>query len=163
MKRLRITVALMFFVAHFGEAQQQEITPETPVNTIILGQWLHSSDPRLIAWAADFARTRHDVDVLNDMPALLEHWMIPQPDNFDRGQVNQRRALLAVLDALIQEKVTVPISAIRTVVGTFPSQTAILISRLPLDTSRYTLDNWFNGAAPGFGGRVLARIAAMML
>jgi hypothetical protein len=55
-------------------AQEPRITPETSVNYGILHPWLHSSDPRLIAWAADFARRTHDAKIVAETPELLEHW-----------------------------------------------------------------------------------------
>jgi hypothetical protein len=81
--------ALPLVVAMAGTvfAQQPVITPETPVNSTILQQWLHSGDPRLVAWAADFARRTHDSEVVQQMPALLEHWTTlrsPAPMNLKR-------------------------------------------------------------------------------
>jgi hypothetical protein len=144
-------------------AQQPVITPETPVNSTTLQQWLHSGDPRLIAWAADFARRTHDSELVQQMPALLEHWTIPPLDGADHSQAAQRRAVIAVLDTLIQENVQVPISGIQAVAEFFPAQAAILINRLPLTESRSTLDAWFAGVTGGWQARLLARIASMML
>ena len=53
-------------------AQQPDITPDMPVDTATLHQWLNSGDPRLVAWAADFARRKHDATILAEMPAWLE-------------------------------------------------------------------------------------------
>jgi hypothetical protein len=158
-------LALALLVAMSGTilAQQPVITPETPVNSAILQQWLHSGDPRLVAWAADFARRTHDAEVIQQMPALLEHWTILPLAATDESEAAQRRAILAVLDALIQENAHVPTSGIQAVAEFFPAQAAILISRLPISESRPTLYTWFGGGVGGWSARPLARIASMML
>jgi len=117
----------------------------------------------LISWAAEFAQRRHDAEILAEMPALLEHWNFPPEYGGDEAQAAQRRAVLAVLDALIQENASVPVSAIAAVAPTFPSQAAILIARLPLSVSRQTLDDWTYGTTGGWGGSTLARVASMIL
>jgi hypothetical protein len=144
-------------------AQQPVITPETPVDYRILHQWLHSSDPRLIAWAADFARRTHDAKIVSEMPELLEHWTVPQAFGGDESQAAQRRAVAAVLDTLIQEGAQVPIPAVAAVAEFSPAEAAILIGRLPLSESRVTLQDWTYGATGSWNGRTLARIASMML
>lgn len=144
-------------------AQEPVITPETRVDYGILHQWLHSSDPRLIAWAADFARRTHDAKVVSEMPELLEHWTVPQTFGGDESQAAQRRAVAAVLDTLVQENAQVPIPAIEAVAEFFPEQAAILIGRLPLSESRVTLQDWTYGATGTWNGRTLARVASMML
>jgi|HubBroStandDraft_6_1064221.scaffolds.fasta_scaffold01678_10 hypothetical protein len=62
--------ALVFIavIARILPAQEPLVTPETSVETVILGQWLHSGDPRLIAWAADFTRRTHDTKIVAEMP-----------------------------------------------------------------------------------------------
>jgi hypothetical protein len=117
----------------------------------------------LIAWAADFARRRHDADLVAEMPSLLEHWTMPPLYDRDESQAAQDRAIQAVLDTLIQENVQVSIQAIKTVAPVFPAQASILIGRLPLTESRVTLGDWTYGAGGNSSGRMLARIASMML
>lgn len=138
-------------------AQQPVITPETPVNTSILHQWLHSGDPRLVAWAADFAGRTHDAQILAEIPAVLERWTIP-PYTEDEREAAQRRAGMALLDVLIQENAKVPLSAIRAVAQSLPAEALVLISRLPLSESRSTLESWTWGQAS-----TLTRPAFMML
>jgi hypothetical protein len=153
----------LFALAGAVQAQQPLITPETPVDSGILHQWLHSGDPRLIAWAADFARRTHDAKIVAEMPDLLEHWAIPRAFGYGDSQTAQRRAVAAVLDTLIQENLQVPIPAISAVAESFPAQAAILIGSLPLSESRVTLDDWTYGELGSWTGRILARIASMML
>jgi hypothetical protein len=144
-------------------AQEPVITPQTPVDDGVLHQWLHSGDPRLIAWAADFARRTHNAKIIAEMPALLEHWTIPRTYATDQSQIAQRRAVVAVLDTLIQENAHVPIPAIDAVAEYFPCQAVILISRLPLSESRGTLGDWAVGGMGSWSDRTLARVASMML
>jgi hypothetical protein len=144
-------------------AQEPLITPETRVDYGILHHWLNGTDPRLIAWAADFARRRHDTKVIAEMPALLEHWSIPHAYDGGESQASQRRAVAAVLDTLIQAKAQVPIPAITAVAEFFPAQATILIARLPLSESRATLDDWTLELTGGGSGGTLARVASMML
>jgi hypothetical protein len=163
MKSSWFTPLILLAMASALSAQDPFITSETPVDYGILHQWLHSGEPRLIAWAADFARRRHDAKIAAEMPELLEHWSVPQAFGDDESQAAQRRAVTAVLDTLIQENVLVPIPAINAVEASFPAQAAILIGRLPLSESRATLGDWTYGETGTWTGRTLARIASMML
>lgn len=163
MKHSLLTLPVLLAMAIAVPAQQPVITPETPVTSSVLHQWLQSGDPRLIAWAADFARRTHDATVLAEMPQLIEHWKAPQFSGTHESQAAERRAAIAMLDALIQENVLVPVSTLRTVAATFPSQALILISRMPLSASRETLDGWTYRAHGSWSGPLLARVASMML
>lgn len=155
--------ALLFMWAGAVQAQQPIITSETTVNSDILQQWLNSGDPRLIAWAADFACRTNDAKIVAEMPELLEHWTLPQVMGEGNSQAEQRRAVAAVLDALIQENARVPIPAVAAVAEYFPAQAAILIGRLPLSEARPTLEHWTYGESGTWARRTLARIASMML
>jgi len=162
MKCLCFTLLLLGMTSAVS-AQHTFITPETAVDSSTLHQWLHSGDPRLVAWAADFARRAHNAEIVAEMPALLEHWAIPQAIGDGDSQAAQRRAVTAVLDTLIQENVQVSIPAIASVAELFPAQAAILIGRLPFSESRVTLEDWTYGETGAWTGRTLARIASMML
>ncbi len=162
-KRLSSASMLLFAVASLLLAQEPLSTPETPVDYGTLHQRLHSNDPRLVAWAADFARRTHDTKIVAEMPALLEHWNIPYAYDGGESQAAQRRAVAAVLDTLIQVNAQVPIPAITAVAEFFPAQATILIARLPLSESRATLDDWTLELTGGGSGRILARVASMML
>jgi hypothetical protein len=163
MKRLYLLLLFLIPMAEVISAQEPLITPNSQVNSDTLHQWLHSNDPRLIAWAADFARRTHDAKIISEMPALLEHWVMPAPEGGDKLQAEQRRAIFAVVDALVQENVQVPIPAINAVAEFYPASAAIFISRLPLSVSRPTLDDWFRFKKESRRGYVLARVAAMIL
>jgi hypothetical protein len=163
MKVLWFTPLILVAMTGTLSAQEPLITAETPVNSSVLHLWLHSSDPRLIAWAADFARRTHDAKTVAEMPELLQHWTVPPIFGTDESQAAHRRAVAAVLDTLIQENVQPPIPAIEAVAEFFPEQATILIGRLPLSESRGTLGDWTYGATGTWNGRTLARMASMML
>lgn len=163
MKYSWFTLLLLLAMTGTAPAQLPVITSETPVNSNLLQQWFHSGDPRLIAWAADFARRTHDTQIMTEMSSWLEHCPIPPPTYGNEPQSAQQRAVITVLDALIQENVQVPIPAIEAVAPSFPSQAIILIGRLPLAESRSTLNDWTYGDTGDWGGRILARVASMML
>jgi hypothetical protein len=156
------TALLVFLTCVVVAAQEPVINPDASVDSATLHQWLQSKNPRLIAWAATFARRNHDAKILAEMPEWLESW--PMPSAYDQATwpAQQQRALaarpaLAVLDALIQEDGQVPISAINAITAAFPTQAAILISRHPLSESRDTLDLWML-----YGDPISIRLSTML-
>jgi hypothetical protein len=138
MKLLTI-LALLLLAAGAAPAQQPEITPETHVDTQTLHQWLHSGDPRLIAWAADFAQRSHNASILAEMPGVLENWTAPADPLVPTAPLI---AKAAILDALIQENSQVPVEAIRAVPRQLSDQAVLLASRLPLSDSIALLVDW---------------------
>lgn len=162
MRRLWLVSLLSFVLTSALDAQEPRITRDTPVDHNILHSWLHSDDPRLIAWAADFAGTTHDTEIIAGMPALLEHGIVPSLYS-DKAQTEKRMAIIAILDTLIRENAKVPISTIKVIADSFPTQATILIARLPLSESVQTLSAWTLGATGTWNGRILARIASMMI
>jgi hypothetical protein len=174
MKSPWFTTLFLLVLATALNAQEPVVTTETPVDNAILHQWLHSGNPRLIAWSADFARRTHDAEIVAEMPEILEHWTLPSASGGDeypldsitagRGsQTAQRRAVLAILDTLIQENAKVPVAAIDAFAPSFPVQAAILIARLPLSASRSTLENWTYRSAGNWSESTLAIVATMMI
>jgi|GEM_PF-1418535 len=156
------TALTVFIASAVLVAQEPVITPDMSVDSATLHQWLHSKDPRLIAWAATFASKNHDATIVAEMPEWLENW--PMPSTYDDATwpTGQKRSLaarpvLAVLDTLIQDKAQVPISTINAITSSFPTQAAILISRLPLSESRDTLDFWML-----WGDPISIRLSAML-
>jgi hypothetical protein len=77
-------------------------------------------------------------------------------------QAAQRRAVLALLDVLIQENVQVSMPVIRSVAEKFPAQAMLLVEKVPLTNSESTLTDWtFNRDGIVSGTR--AHAAAMIL
>ncbi len=158
MKFLTI-LALLVLAACTTPAQQPDITPETKVDTETLHQWLHSGDPRLIAWSADFARRNHNGAILAEMPDLLRNW--PAPANSFQARYQSQMAGAAVLDALIQENSQLQVDALRAIALQFPGQAAIFASRLSPSDSVALLIEWFTDKRPE--SRDLVRVASMLL
>jgi hypothetical protein len=162
MARRAISLLLFFLSLAAAYSQAPRIDPETNVDPAMLHTWLHSGDPRLIAWAADFGRRRHDQKLVSEIPDLLEHWSMPPMTGGYQEQATQRSAVLALLDALIRENVQVPIPIIRRIAGEFPAQALLLIQPHPLEKSRSTLMEWaFPADSPIVSVR--SRAAAMIL
>jgi hypothetical protein len=150
-------------VAGTARGQEAEITAETPVSTAQLRAWLNSDDPRLIAWAADFARRTHDAQIVAEIPPLIERWGVQRISASDVAGAGQGRATTALLDTLIQENAQAPTLMIEAIAESYPAQAAILIARAPMEESRTTLNDWTYEATGPWGARTLARVAAMML
>ena len=167
MKRFCAVVAVLL-CAYSIWAQEPAITPDMPVDSAMLLKWLHSGDPRLVTWAADFAHRNHDAAVLAAMSDWLQHWpMPPLYGNNDRNAGQElaitKLPIMAVLDALIQEKVKASIPAIDAVAPAFPEQAAILVTRYPVAESSPTLDKWTLAAQGTWSQRLLAKVAFMLL
>jgi hypothetical protein len=161
--KLSTILALLILFARAAPAQQQVITPESHPTTATLHQWLHSSDPRLIAWAADFAQRTHNATILAEMPAVLENW--PGPTSHDLSDLDSQSvmAMAGVLDSLIQENSKVPPSAIRAIASQQPAAAAVLASRLPLSESVALLSEWATEEPEDARGQGLVRVASMLL
>jgi len=117
----------------------QTITHETPATNEQLNAWLHSGDPRLVAWAATVARERKD----NAFIATLPEWLRHSPVIRDYGyspEPEDSRAYDAVLDALIRgnDQQTVEPNVLRELGRTYPLQAFLLTERLPV------LKEWFS-------------------
>jgi len=123
-------------------AQEPQITSNMEVDSSLLQKWLHSGDPRLIAWSADFARRRHDSQIISEIPGVLEHLSMPPVAGGHEEQAPRRRAALALVDTLIQENAQVALPVIELVARMFPAQSILLIQRVPLESSKETLINW---------------------
>jgi hypothetical protein len=157
-----ILVSLLLILGRSSSQEFPEITPETPVDTATLHTWLVSLDPHLIAWAADFARRRHDAQIVSEIPPLLEQWSVPVLVGSSAELNSHRQVVLALLDALIQENATVPVDVVDSVADQFPAQALILIKRLPPEATRATLMNWAFGSGDRIEG-ARGRAAAMLL
>jgi hypothetical protein len=157
-----VTHALTVFALTLAlHAQQPVISSDTPATSAQLHEWLHSGDPRLIAWAATLTAKTHDKTILAEMPDLLIQWTIPRWGIGNSRE--QRMAAQAVLDTLIQENAAVPVAAIHSIDELFPAQALILIGRRPLTESSTLLHQWTLDTTSKYQGRMLARVGSMML
>jgi hypothetical protein len=142
----------------------QEITHATPATNEQLDAWLHSSDPRLVAWAGTLARERKNADFIS----LLPDWIKQSPLIRDYGYSPNRednRVYDAVLDAMIRggsQSVVEP-NVLSELGSTYPIQAFLLLDRLPADQQLAVLKEWFAVAGLSKQSSVLAHLAAMRL
>jgi hypothetical protein len=131
-----------------------------------LRQCLHFGDPQQVAYAASLAGSKADLSLLAELPAILGARSLPQNEE-------GRRATEVILDTLIQQHVSTPLSVIESVSFEYPAQAAVLITRLPFPEAVPTLLRWSSlGDARGSFSRVptgdangirLARVAVSVL
>jgi len=105
--------------------------------------WLLSGDPRLVAWGAHDALVSHNQNLTGDLLTLANDWeplsqqppgSSPQPE-LSSEQKDERDAMAAVLDALIQTNVAVPAETLRRLSPDFGNDVAVLLARLPAEES----------------------------
>ena len=134
-------------------------------------QLLSSRDPRLVAWGAHYALATKDQTLVPEMLSLVVEWeALPAPpddDSADGGltsfQLDQRDAVAATLDTLIQLQAVVSARTLQNLARDFPNQVAILLTRLPLEESQ-SLDLEFYRSAPkNLGEHNLQYIGAALL
>lgn len=134
---------LITWGTYFARAIHESEAPDEArkiVSTELLHQWLHSGDPGLIAWAAYFAQKTQNRQVLSEMPEMLTHWASQRL--FQSNGTIDEYAVMAMLDALIQERIPVSAPAIGAVADVYPAQAAILATRLSPATSHSLLESW---------------------
>jgi hypothetical protein len=101
--------------------------------------WLLSGSPRLVAWGAHDALISGDQNLIPDLLSLANRWQplsretpyTSSSPQLSPQQTDERDAMAAVLDALIQMKVPVPSDTLRTLAPDFGNDVAILLSRMP--------------------------------
>lgn len=159
MKLSRFVLLVLLFPPSVLQAQMPLITPTMPVDTATLHLWLNSNDPRLVAWAGDFARRNHDKQILAEIVDFLRKQEIPKEDTQNKSEIERRLAASSLLDALIEEKVDVPMDMVEAIATPFPTQAAVLVSRMPLYRSHKTLEKWVDEE----NMPLLRRLSAMLL
>lgn len=146
----------------FG-ARAQSPTANTPIpSESTLDNWLRSGDPRLEAWGAHDVIITHDQNLVPDVLALAEKWQslqrqdctgLPAPcQELSAEQMDERDAMAAVLDALIQMDVPVPPDTLRVLAPDFSNDVALLLARLPAEESlAVALDLYHSPPNPDLG------------
>jgi hypothetical protein len=135
-------------------------------------EWLHSNDPRHLAWGAWLAKQDRQTSLI---PLLNEKVAEYQPSEQFSSQaaLDRHDSLLAVLDALIALHAAVPAEQAQKLYPEFPAQSLILLVRSPqpddaalLDITRIAKANWNWLAAgnvlvkdrpPGFAALLLSK------
>lgn len=98
-------------------------------------------DPRLVAWAAHDALASEDGSQIPRLLSLASQWPAlsrrsadgAESAELDMQQQDERDAMAAVVDALIQMKVAVPADTLRALAPDFGSDVAVLLSRMPVE------------------------------
>ncbi len=134
-------------------------------------QLLSSRDPRLVAWGAHYALATKDQTLVPEMLPLVVEWEVlpaPADDNNAGGgltsfQVDQRDAVAATLDTLIQLQAVVSARTLSNLAADFPNQVAILLTRLPLEESQSLDLELYRSAPTNLGEHNLQYIGAALL
>ena len=140
--RLLVIACIAIYIAGSSSAQTLpagDIVP--PVQKIEGG--LLSGDPRLVAWGAHYALSNLDPSLTSDLLSLASQWHPLERNAEDDTnhvelspeQIDERDAMAAVLDALIQMNVPVPAETLRSLATDFPNDVAILLSGMPPEES----------------------------
>jgi hypothetical protein len=124
--------------ATIGRGQTASESSALPSKKTIQG-WLHSGEPRLVAWGAHDALLTREVSLAPDLVALAKQWQSlstrssedARPEKLSEEQEARRDAMAAVLDALIQMNVAVPADTLRNLAPDFGNHVAIFLARMP--------------------------------
>ncbi len=122
-----------------GLAQIDPESDPSPSEKTIQG-WLQSGEPRLVAWGAHDVLAKGGSNLIPDLLSLASQWqtLIPQTHSdqshslpLSAEQQQQRDAMAAVVDTLIQMRVLVPSETLRSLAPDFGNAVAVLVSRMP--------------------------------
>ena len=136
---------------------------------ITLESWLRSGPPRLVAWGAHDTLAARDRDLIPDLLSLAGHWQplpkrssdTPGSSELSPEQIDERDAMAAVLDTLIQMNVTVPADTLRLLAPDFGTDVAILLSRMPYEEARPLALDFYR--APPEHAHALPLVSAALL
>ena len=131
--------------------------------------WLHSGDPRLVAWGAHDALLTREVSLAPDLVAIAKQWQSlstrsnedARPEKLSEEQEERRDAMAAVLDALIQMNVAVPADTLRNLAPDFGNHVAILLASMPSAESEAPSLEFFRSPARNVSG--LQYVSAALL
>jgi hypothetical protein len=130
--------------------------------------WLHSDDPRLVAWGAHDALLARDKSLLPDLLNLASQWNTASEPTADarrkplsQAQVDTRDAMAAVVDTLIQMGATVPAETLRNLSPDFGNATAIFLTRISADDAQPLAYDFYH--APSEKGYGLQSVSAALL
>jgi len=154
--------------ATIGRGQTAAASSALPAKKTIQG-WLHSSDPRLVAWGAHDALLTHDLSLAPDLLVLAKQWQPlstrssedARPEKLSEEQEERRDAMAAVLDALIQMNVAVPADSLRNLAPDLGNHVAILLARMPRAESEAASLEFFRSPPGGASG--LQYVSAALL
>jgi hypothetical protein len=132
---------------------------QAPVSTFptekTIRSWLASGDLKMVAWGAYDAAAAHDRKLVPDLLSLAANWQdFPTIDDdgnpvaLSHLQKDQRDAMAAVVDALIQLHAAVPSETLRTLAPNFGNEVAVLLSRMPSDEAQPPALDFYHSVKP---------------
>lgn len=140
--------------------------------------WLQSDDPLRIAWGAWLARVDQQKELVPLLTQRVVEYQSPGQIYVSPNDAERHDALLAVLDALIDLRATLPTEEARKLFPEFAAQSVILLVRSPNDAQPALLDifddskaNWtwlaagnvlLKNRTAGFAARLLSRFTQHM-
>src|SRR6185312_4443555 len=92
-----ISIALIFAASLLSAANGQQISISTVADSTQIGAWLHSADPRLVAWGAYFANKQDDAAGLALLPHMMEQW-VPPANHSGTDERPNHDEMIAVID-----------------------------------------------------------------
>lgn len=158
--KLCVVPACVILVVSTVCAQQNDISIDSKPTPNQILAWLSSGEPRPIAWGAYFAAKSGDDSTTPAMARILEEWRPGDPGSDSAGW--SRLGISYVLDALIVRNQRVTPRAIIAITSAFPTESLILLSKLPAgDSTPLLLDRYEERKKDGNSSS--PRIAAMLL
>lgn len=148
---------------------QKFVPPTAPPTDIQNQAWLRSGDPQSVAWGAHYVLAAKNQALVSDLLSLAYSWQpLPPPksdvakrNSLTNDDVDRRDAMSAVLDALIQMQVSVPVETLRNLAPDFPNYVAVLLSRLPLEESASLAFDLYRYSSPNASS--LQHVSAALL
>jgi hypothetical protein len=167
-RRLLAISSVVMTLAGWGSAQTSSAASQFPLEKTI-ESWLLSGNPRLVAWGAHDTRMAHDRYLAPDLLSLASRWQPLAPQAIDdsnhtelsQQQMDERDAMAAVLDALIQMKVPVPADTLRNLAPDFGNDVAVLLSRMPPEEAESVSFDFYR--SPPEHGRGIQYVSAALL
>ncbi|HTZ98320.1 MAG TPA: hypothetical protein VMB18_18085 [Terriglobales bacterium] len=168
MKPCRLFCFLVIFGCALSQAQKF-VPPTAPPTDPQIQTWLRSEDPQSVAWGAHYVLATKNQALTSDLLSLAYSWQpLPKSESNEakrksltNDEFDRRDAMSAVLDVLIQMRVSVPRETLQKLAPDFPNYVAVLLSRLPVEESTpLALDLYRSAAGEGYG---LQYVGAAML
>jgi hypothetical protein len=146
--RFLAVASLTLAVAAYSPAQTPADVAKVPSNTPsskipsfkTIDAWLHSDDPRLVAWGAHDTLITRNPHFVSQLLTLASQWqpIVTESDEqrlkrLSQEQKDQRDAMAAVVDALVQMNVSIPADTVRALAPDFGNAAAMLLTRMPAD------------------------------
>jgi hypothetical protein len=141
--RLLCLGCLAAVLAPFGQAQAPSESNGSTANSSA-GGWLGREEPNVVAWRVHDAMIAHDGAAIPELLSLASQWQPLSPQTYSNGsqwprlsaqQEEERDAMTAVLDALIQLNAEVPAATLRNLALDFENAVAVILARMPIEES----------------------------